>query len=117
MFEDSEKQTLRFILRYIKENDENFELPLSAIKVSFTRGNYENLLQKAQTFTMLANCNKLHPKLPFDIVSGMFSDPDAAYNMSKDYVEEQQVELNKDIFADIKNNIDSAKQNIGATEQ
>lgn len=117
MFEDSEKQTLRFILRYIKENDENFELPLSAIKVSFTRGNYENLLQKAQTFTMLANCNKLHPKLPFDIVSGMFSDPDAAYNMSKDYVEEQQVELNKDIFADVKNNIDSAKQNIGATEQ
>lgn len=116
MFEDAEKQALKLIIRFIKEYDKTFDLPLSAIKVSFTRGNYENLLQKAQTFTMLANCNKLHPKLPFDIVSGMFSDPDAAYNMSKDYVEQQQAEMEKNIFSDVKDNISKAKNNVEVIE-
>lgn len=111
MFEDSEKQTLKFITSFIREKDKDFDLPISAIKVSFTRGNYENLLQKAQTFTTLANCDKLHPKLPFDIVSGMFSDPDAAYNMSKDYIEEQQAELKQNLFEDATKMTAVAKQN------
>lgn len=116
MFEDAEKQTLKFVLSFIREKDKDFDLPLSAIKVSFTRGNYENLLQKAQTFTTLANCDKLHPKLPFDIVSGMFSDPDAAYNMSKDYIDEQQAEMKKDLFADANVATMQAKKDANTSE-
>lgn len=111
MFEDSEKESLKFVTSFIREKDKDFDLPIYAIKVSFTRGNYENLLQKAQTFTTLANCDKLHPKLPFDIVSGMFSDPDAAYNMSKDYIEEQQAELKQNLFEDATKRKMVAKQN------
>lgn len=116
MFEDAEKNTLRFMTSFIKEKDNEFELPLSAIKVSFTRGNYENLLQKAQTFTTLANCDKLHPKLPFDIVSGMFSDPDAAYNMSKDYIEEQQAEEKRNLFIDANTDTMKAKQSANVSD-
>ena len=42
----------------------------------------------------------------------MFSDPDAAYNMSKDYIEEQQAELKQNLFDDATKMTAITKQNL-----
>jgi hypothetical protein len=64
-----------------------FNLDLKDVDVRFTRGNYENITQKAQVLTTMLNNEKIHPQLAFTH-SGMFVDPELAYSMSKKYVEE-----------------------------
>lgn len=88
MFKMSEKRFLKIVL-HICEISRGMSLKLSNIDIHFTRRNYENIQSKAQVLTtMLANGN-IHPELAFQHC-GMFVDPEAAYLMSKAYVEERE---------------------------
>lgn len=87
IFDESEKQFLKLVLGYLRENTEETVVPLSAVKPQFTRRNYENITAKSQVLVSMLNCPKIHPKLAF-IHCGMFADGEAAYAMSKQYYEE-----------------------------
>ena len=59
------------------------------MEIRFTRRNYENSQEKANVLTSMLNNNKIAPILAFTHC-GMFSDPQIAYAMSREYAEEQE---------------------------
>ena len=88
MFKQSEKEFLKIVLRICRDLSD-LELRLSGLEIRFTRRNYENIVEKANVLTtMLAN-PKIAPVLAFTHC-GMFSDPQIAYQMSMEYVAEQE---------------------------
>ncbi len=87
-YKKSEKKFLKLILSYINDSDEKLDLPLTAIKINFTRRNYENITQKSQVLISMLNCPKIHPLLAF-IQCNMFPNPEEAYEMSMEYYQEQ----------------------------
>lgn len=87
LFEDSEKEFLKLVLRILRDT-RDFNLNLKDVDIRFTRGNYENITQKAQVLTTMLNNDKIHPQLAFTH-SGMFVDPELAYSMSKKYSEDK----------------------------
>jgi len=88
MFRTSEQKFLKVILKITRELTENkINLKLSDIDIKFTRRNYENLYQKAQTLDLMLNNNKIAPQLAFQ-VCGLFPNSEEAYTMSKEYYEE-----------------------------
>lgn len=92
MFKSSEEKFLKNILhitRVMTEN--NVNLKLSDIDIKFTRRNYENLYQKAQTLDLMLKNDKIAPQLAFQ-VCGLFPNSEEAYTMSKDYYEELKKE-------------------------
>ena len=56
--------------------------------MQFTRRNYENIQSKSQVLVSMLGQSKVHPRLAFEH-SGLFSDPESAYQMSMKYSEEQ----------------------------
>lgn len=58
------------------------------IDIKFTRRNFENIYQKAQTLDLLLKNPKIHPRLAF-IYSGLSADPDSDYQVSEQYYKEQ----------------------------
>ncbi len=92
MFKESEQQTLKLILRIIRDtqglSDELYALRLKDIALQFTRRNYENIQSKAQVLTQMLGQSKIHPRLAF-AHCGMFTDPEDAYRVSEQYAEEQ----------------------------
>lgn len=96
LFIMSEKQFLKVIKRISSVYGRN-DFRLSAVDVSFTRRNYENIQEKSQVLTTMLNNEKIHPLLAFEHC-GMFVDPQSAYEMSEEWervaVERQQEELN-----------------------
>ena len=92
MFKESEQQTLKLILRIIRDtqglSDELYALRLKDIALQFTRRNYENIQSKAQVLTQMLAQNKIHPRLAF-AHCGMFTDPEDAYRVSEQYSKEQ----------------------------
>ena len=92
MFKESEQQTLKLILRIIRDtqglSDELYALKLKDIALQFTRRNYENIQSKAQVLTQMLAQNKIHPRLAF-AHCGMFTDPEDAYRVSEQYSQEQ----------------------------
>lgn len=92
MFKESEQQTLKLILRIIRDtqgmSDELYALRLKDIALQFTRRNYENIQSKAQVLTQMLAQNKIHPRLAF-AHCGMFTDPEDAYRVSEQYAQEQ----------------------------
>ena len=90
MFKQSEKEFLKLLLRICRNStSEELKLNLSDIEIRFTRRNYENIQQKAQVLTQMLDNDKIAPLLAFTH-SGMFSDPQVAYQMSMDWQKEQQ---------------------------
>ena len=87
-FKDSETSFLKLVLR-ILDILTGVKLPLSGIDTRFTRRNYENIEQKSTVLVAMLSSNKIHPKLAFEHC-GMFTDPTLAYEMSKEYAEEQE---------------------------
>lgn len=87
MFKRSEKESLKLMLKIIRTIDE-FDLKLPDIDIRFTRRNYENIKEKAEVLTMMLNNDEIAPQLAFTH-SGMFSDPQVAYKMSKEYADGQ----------------------------
>ena len=92
MFKESEQNTLKLILRIIRDtqglSDELYALRLKDIALQFTRRNYENIQSKAQVLTQMLAQPKIHPRLAF-AHCGMFTDPEDAYRVSEQYAEEQ----------------------------
>ncbi|MBO4733093.1 MAG: phage portal protein [Clostridia bacterium] len=86
-FKESELTFLKIAIRICNKLRQQ-DLKLSQIDIRFTRRNYENIQMKAQVLTTLLGCGKVHPQLAFSH-SGMFADPDLAYEMSEEYVKTQ----------------------------
>lgn len=95
----SEREFLRIVL-YIFRNTVDLDLQLSDIKPEFTRKNLSNVQSKVQVLCEMLNNSKIHPKLAFQY-SGLFSDSEEAYRISKQYAEEQQEELQRSLRDEI----------------
>ena len=93
MFKKSENEVLKLILRIVRDtrglSDDIYGLRLKNISLQFTRRNYENVQSKAQVLVSMLQQNKIHPRLAFQH-SGLFTDPESAYQLSKEYSEEQE---------------------------
>jgi hypothetical protein len=93
MFKKSEHEVLKLILRIIRDTEglsqEIYDLKLKNISLQFTRRNYENVQSKSQVLVSMLQQNKIHPRLAFQH-SGLFTDPESAYQLSKEYSEEQE---------------------------
>lgn len=87
MFKRSEKEFLKLLLRICRDLGD-LSLKLSGLEIRFTRRNYENITEKANVLTMMLSNPKIAPVLAFTH-SGLFSDPQLAYKMSMEYMEEQ----------------------------
>ena len=109
IFKKSEKEFLKLVLRICRDLSD-LELKISSIEIRFTRRNYENISEKATVLTTMLNNNKIAPQLAFQHC-GMFVDPEIAYQVSKQYAEEQEkkelAQLNK--IAGIKDNDDGSE--------
>ena len=66
------------------------KLFLSDLEIKFTRRNYENTYQKAQTLDLLLKNNKIAPRQAY-VVSGLFSDPESACDEGMAWYKEQSV--------------------------
>ncbi len=91
MFKQSEKVSLRLVLRCCRELAD-LDLNLFSFEARFTRRNYENIVEKANVLTTMLNNPKIAPQLAF-IHCGMFSDPQIAYAMSMAYMKEQEAKI------------------------
>lgn len=93
MFKKSEHEVLKLILRIIRDtenlSEDIYELRLKNLSLQFTRRNYENVQSKSQVLVSMLQQNKIHPRLAFTH-SGLFTDPESAYQLSKEYSEEQE---------------------------
>ena len=93
MFKKSETRALKLMLNIIQNSvglDESLShLKLADIGMQFTRRNYDNIQSKSQVLISMLNNSKIHPRLAF-IHSGLFSDPEDAYQQSMKYYEEEQ---------------------------
>ena len=88
MFKRSENEFLKLLLRICRDLGD-LSLKLSGLEIRFTRRNYENITEKANVLTMMLSNPKIAPVLAFTH-SGLFSDPQLAYKMSMEYMEEQE---------------------------
>lgn len=97
MFKASEKQFLRVALELIATG-RNIKLKLSQIDIRFTRRNYENIQEKSQVLLTMLASDQIAPRLAFEHC-GMFPDPEVAYQMSLEYYEQRQKEVEKELLA------------------
>ena len=92
MFKKSEHEMLKLILRIIRDTEglsaDVYNLKLKNLSLQFTRRNYENVQSKSQVLVSMLGQDKIHPRLAFTS-SGLFTDPESAYQLSKEYSEEQ----------------------------
>jgi len=99
MFKESEKRFLKLILSICNRVPGMLKLNPSDVDIRFTRRNYDNILTKSQTLiTMLSN-PMIHPRLAFEH-SGMFIDPELAYQESMKWYEENKTETEEVTDAD-----------------
>lgn len=98
-FKRSERQFLRLILN-ICDQAEGIKLDLFTrdVEFAFNRRNYENILAKSQVLTTMLASDKIHPYLAFQSC-GMFTDPDAAYKKSQEYMEERGMTIEESVLA------------------
>ena len=87
MFKRSEKEVLRLVLK-LCSGLADLDLKLKDIDMKFTRRNYDNIQSKSQVLVSMLQQPKVHPLLAFSHC-GLFSDPESAYTMSKNYYDEE----------------------------
>lgn len=114
-FKKSEKQFLKIAI-YLCNELRASDLKLSQIEIRFTRRNYENIQEKANVLASLLKQSKVHPKLAFEH-SGLFTDPDRAYELSEQYYQEEMANELKATLLDIKNNGEEDKGNLNDEPQ
>jgi len=93
-FRKAERRFLRLILRICRGFGEFGGLKVSDIRIQFTRRNYENIQGKAQVLIQMLSSDKIHPRLAFEHC-GMFPDPDLAYKLSEEWIQEQEKKAEK----------------------
>ena len=93
MFKKAEHEMLKLVLRIIRDTEglgaDIYNLKLKNLSMQFTRRNYENVQSKSQVLVSMLQQSKIHPRLAFTS-SGLFTDPESAYQLSKEYAEEQE---------------------------
>ena len=93
MFKKSEHEMLKLVLHILRDSegisDDLANLKLKNLSLQFTRRNYENVQSKSQVLVSMLQQPKIHPRLAFTS-SGLFTDPESAYQVSKEYFEEQE---------------------------
>ena len=88
-FKKAERDFLRVVLSICDQSkDCHINLRIRDIELAFNRRNYENALTKSQVLTTMLASPKIHPQLAFESC-GMFTDPEAAYLQSREYMEEE----------------------------
>lgn len=87
-FKRGERLFLKAACQILDVSD-HLGLKPSQVEIKFTRRNYEAIQSKAQVLTTLLGSGKIHPRLAFEYC-GMFPDPEAAYDLSSAYADEQQ---------------------------
>lgn len=85
MFKGSEREFLKIVLKILRDSV-GTPLKLVDIETKFTRRNYEAIQTKAQVLDLMLNNDKIAPSLAF-AHCGLFSDPESAYQMSRNYSE------------------------------
>lgn len=89
----SEREMLRVVLSICGQSAGcDIDLRIRDIELAFNRRNYENILTKAQTFTTLIKSGMLDPEEVFK-VSGLFTDPEAAWTATQKWLEEEDARL------------------------
>lgn len=94
MFAQSEAEFLKLALRICRDMA-GLSLKPSALKIQFTRRNYENISEKVNVLVAMLGNDKIAPELAFTHC-GLFSDPQLAYRMSMDYAEKQEKKREKE---------------------
>lgn len=98
-FKRAERDFLRVVLSICRQSkDTDLDLRIRDIELAFNRRNYENILVKAQVLTTMLQTDKIHPQLAFQ-ACGLFTDPDAAYKQSCEYMEERQASIEEAALA------------------
>ena len=98
MFKKSEREMLRYLLKYLRQAGE-LELRLVDVDYRFTRRQYDALLTKVQALAELLNTQKVAPRLAFN-VCGLFVDPEEAARESADYVASLAEKENQTVIED-----------------
>lgn len=93
MFKQSETEMLRIVLKICRDVA-GLDLKSSDIEPKFTRRNYENIQTKAQVLCEMLNNEKIDPLLAFTH-SGMFTDPEEAYQISMKWYERNKGSQNQ----------------------
>lgn len=90
-FKKAERNMLRVALEICRQSSDCKikKLRIRDIELAFNRRNYENILVKSQVLTTMLKSKQIHPQLAFQ-ACGLFTDPEAAYLLSKTYEEELQ---------------------------
>lgn len=96
IFKKSENELLRIMLR-ICDAKIGMNLRLSSVESHFTRQNTDNLQSKVQSLTMMLTSGKIHPLIAWQL-SGLVSDPESAYMISKEY-EQSLIEQEERLLA------------------
>ena len=87
-FKKAERSFLRVVLRICSRSKEtDIGLNIGEIDMAFNRRNYDNILTKSQVLTTMLAEGSIHPLLAYR-ACGLFVDPEAAYLMSEEWVEE-----------------------------
>ncbi len=95
-FKGSERKFLNLLLKILKiKSLGKIVLRGIDIDIKFTRRNFENIYQKAQTLDLLLKNPKIHPRLAF-IYSGLSADPDSDFQVSEEYYKEQLKVIQKE---------------------
>lgn len=96
-YKKADKDTLRVIFKICSDTG-YLKLKLSEVDSKFTRRNYDNLQSKSQVLIAMLQNPKIAPKLAF-ICSGMFTDPEEAYQMSQEYYDQYMLEQEEKMMA------------------
>ena len=91
MFKIGEGATIKLMLKFMREI-EGTNLKFADIETKFTRRNYEDISSKAQVLATLLGTGAIHPLLAIQR-SELFTDPELAYKLCKEYQEEQERKL------------------------
>ena len=81
IFKSSEKETLKIVLRILRDKG-GTKLKLADITPHFTRRNYDNIASKSQVLLAMLNSPWIHPEVAY-ASCGMFPDPESAYLQGK----------------------------------
>lgn len=90
-FKIGEGATIKLMLKFMKEI-EGTDLKFADIETKFTRRNYEDISSKAQVLATLLGTGAIHPLLAIQR-SELFTDPELAYKLCREYQEEQEQKL------------------------
>ena len=85
-FRSSEMDCLKLVLQICRVLGD-IDLSITDVDVRCARRSYENIKEKADVLVEMLGCDSIDPKLAF-MHSGMFLDPETAYQLSMKYKEE-----------------------------